>query len=491
MLSPGYHCGPNGDDQACIDRVTQNYAEALHQHRMDPTRLKGPVEFQFDDDGNLLPVDWTAYDAFLGPWVTGSKFSDGIGVARFDVNRFKPGSGIGSFETEDQYAKAAAAFAEHLEAMGWWDKAYIYATDEPWLNGGEETYARIKSDIALLRRYTDLWDDKVPDYGAVRSRSRRRSRNPGARLPPCTRTGFGWATMAWRAGKNMPVCWIRERSFGFMFAMPTFRPMPVTISIRRSGMSRVSSNGALGLKKATGFLYWRVTYWVENDPWNVYRNVPGFDEMFARHGDGLLLYPGDHNGTHGGKGSPEDVAIDGPVVSYRMKQIRDGFEDWELFIMASDLGAEAYVREQVGRAYTQFGNFMFENCESEGMYCRDNQPWTLDPALMEEIRGNVAGKVLHLLQPDIYPDPETSPDDEGDGDVDDDLEADEDGDADAAGSDEDGDVSDDSQPGDEDTAVSEDDGDSGCRSVPLSGRVSLLVLTLGLLLARARKRKVV
>ncbi len=42
-----------------------------------------------------------------------------------------------------------------------------------------------------------------------------------------------------------------------------------------------------------------------------------------------------------------NVALDGPVVSFRPKQIRDGLEDWEVFRMPEAFGARDYVRAAV------------------------------------------------------------------------------------------------------------------------------------------------
>jgi hypothetical protein len=147
-------------------------------------------------------------------------------------------------------------------------------------------------------------------------------------------------------------------------------------------------------------LYWRVSYWQDPDPWHVLVNLPEFGELFSRNGDGILIYPGDHDGSLPGAGSPPDVALDGPVASYRLKQVRDGFEDWELFRLAAAAGGEAYVRERVATVYRSFGQPLGAKFDPA------NPPWTLDPAKMLEVRRDVAAKLQHLLHPDRYVDPE-------------------------------------------------------------------------------------
>jgi hypothetical protein len=153
-------------------------------------------------------------------------------------------------------------------------------------------------------------------------------------------------------------------------------------------------------ENATGFLFWSMTYWYEpSDPWHKLANLAQFGEMFSRNGDGILLYPGNHDGTVNG-GSPEWVAIDGPVVSYRMKQIRDGLEDWEMLNLAAKLGAKEYARKQVSTVYESFGENFTDAFDI------DNPPWTLDEKKLFEARKNIALKIQYLLHPEKYEDPE-------------------------------------------------------------------------------------
>lgn len=65
-----------------------------------------------------------------------------------------------------------------------------------------------------------------------------------------------------------------------------------------------------------GLLYWTTVYWEKTDDvWtNPQTYVPGKTPF---NGEGSLFYPG------------SDIGIDGPVVSIRLKQIREGMEDFE------------------------------------------------------------------------------------------------------------------------------------------------------------------
>jgi hypothetical protein len=405
-----YHGGPAGPDPAGFEEIKQRYHLALHEHRMDETDIGGSVEFKFDKDGNLLPIDWTAYDAEVGPWLDGTKFGDGIPVNRFNVDHFSPGHGKGSM-SDDQWARAAAAFAEHLNSKGWWDRAYVYALDEPWLNGGDKAYEQIKYDCELLEKYTTLWKGHVLITGWFDARI---AGHVGIWCPVTPMYESWFYNDEPKPGRSV---YDDRRALGeelwFYVCNANFPPYAgYDIDTAVGHEPRIVKWGTW-YERATGFLFWRVSYWINDDPWNIYANYDQFGPGGSRNGDGFLFYPGDHNGTMSPKGAPEGVSMDGPVLSYRMKQIRDGFEDWEMFNLASRLGGEEYTRAQVARAYTRFGDFSMSDCTVQGFYCPKRQPWTLKNEIMADVRRNVAAKILYLKYPDRYPDPEKAGADAG------------------------------------------------------------------------------
>ncbi len=81
-----------------------------------------------------------------------------------------------------------------------------------------------------------------------------------------------------------------------------------------------------------GFLYWNSTYYdklPDKNPWkSVNTNGDGI------YGDGILFYPGDVIGTST------------PIVSIRMKLMRDGVDDIELLYMAEELLGKDWVDER-------------------------------------------------------------------------------------------------------------------------------------------------
>lgn len=393
-----YHGGPDGINTPEEEQIYKNYEWEVHRHRMDRTEMKGEVSFSFDESDNLVPPDWTAYDAYIGPRVDGSYYPDGAGAVRFDLGYFAPGHGQGGMTTA-QYSKAAKAMAEHLQEKGWLDNVYLYSTDEPWMPSHREddAYGRIVADTGYLHADTDLWKGHVMVTGPW--------------VEPLDAVVDIWCPVTpmyghvyWPEGVWPEPSFYKElmekgKELWFYVCNANFPGlMGYDVDTKLGYEPRLVKWGAW-FEGASGFLYWRLTYWEEEDPWHVLINLPGFGELFSRQGDGLLIYPGNHDGPLG-TGSPEGIELDGPVVSYRMKQIRDGLEDWEMFLLATELGGEEYTRQQVSRAYSAFGAPLTDKFDIQ------NPPWTLDENVVLDARTQIALKVQYLNHPDLYVDPE-------------------------------------------------------------------------------------
>jgi len=491
-----YHGGLDAENTSeDYSEISRRYYQAMHDHRMDPTRTDTDVQYNFDENGDLLPVDWIAHDAALEPFLSGSLFDDGVPVTRFDVHRFRPGSGLGGL-TEDQYKQAAAAYAQHLVDKGWWDKAYTYATDEPWLNGGDETWDQIEADIDRLNEASSLWERKTLITGPKVERV-------GDRVGiwcPVTPMYENWFyTGDSMAGREEYVDHLASGNELWFYVcnanLPPYAGYDIDTNIGYE--PRIVKWGTY-YEHASGFLYWRMNYWVNNDPWNTYLNLEEFGDLFARNGDGFLFYPGDHDGTAGvDKGSPEWLTLDGPVVSYRMKQIRDGLEDWELFRMAENEGLGEYTRNEISKAYTRFGDFSFELCPGPGTYCPDDQPWTLDENVLFQVRERIAKKLLYTLYPDRYDDPD-KPVEDGDAELEAEAESEavEDGDMDEETTAEiiaeepvesDGDTSDSASDGDDTTPYPENKSNSGCNSGEAGSALAFAFAMFAIMLSRRKE----
>ncbi len=382
--------------------IIRNYYVAMHENRLDPQGFGGDVSFNFDGDGALLPVDFTAYDDHMTKYIDGSYFPDGVGIARFNAGRFAPGSGTGAW-TDDQYKLAAKAYVEHLDDKGWLDRMWTYSTDEPWLNGGTETWNKVIRDATLLHEASPLWKGKVLVTGPM---------YPGAEevvdiwcpVNPMYDKWF-WVDNDYPGRGGYDEHFAKGGELWFYNCNGNFPPYAGYDTDATIGYEpRILKWGSF-FEKATGFLFWHMNFWGP-DPWIQWQRIDVFGEIFARNGDGLLLYPGDANGTNAAAVNPANLHLNGPIVSYRMKQIRDGLEDWEMFILAEKAGLGDWLRTEMSNVYLRFGDFFTEDCATEHYYCPQREPWTLDENVLYETRHRIAMKLLFTMYPDRYPDPD-------------------------------------------------------------------------------------
>ena len=395
-LCSNYHGGSEGLSGDEKTRIEKNYEVALHQHRVDFTTHKGPLAFETDEEGALLPVDFTDYDSYMAPRMDGSYYPDGAPLARFNAGVFRPGHGTMGLP-EAAYAQAAKVMAEHLQEKGWLDEAWLYSSDEPWLPGHWDAFDNIKHDVDLLHSKTDLWEGHVLVTGPWQKQLDELV-DIWCPVTPMYGSTF-WPEGAWAPTEKYGELLETGHELWFYVCNANFPPfMGYDVDARLGYEPRLVKWGAWR-EGASGFLFWRVSYWQSQDPWHVLVNLPQFGELYSRQGDGILIYPGDHDGTKG-TGSPEHVSIDGPVVSYRLKQIRDGLEDWEMLILADQLGAGDWARAQVDTVYSAFGDRL------DGDFDLANPPWSLDEGAVLAAREQIALKVQHLSHPELYPDPE-------------------------------------------------------------------------------------
>lgn len=82
----------------------------------------------------------------------------------------------------------------------------------------------------------------------------------------------------------------------------------------------------------TGLLYWTTVYWQKAG--DVWTNPATYGEgRYAYNGEGSLFYPG------------AELGFSGPVASLRLKQIREGMEDYEYLKLLADSGQKADADE--------------------------------------------------------------------------------------------------------------------------------------------------
>ena len=117
---------------------------------------------------------------------------------------------------------------------------------------------------------------------------------------------------------------------------------------------------SLGL---TGILYWRVDLWTK-DPWNDIETY--FQEDNRYPGEGMLVYPG------------KQVGIKGVVPSIRLKNLREGVEDYEYIEILKRLGG---------------GNWALQVSRGVGSSWKN---WTRDTKVLESARLRLGKEIERL-----------------------------------------------------------------------------------------------
>lgn len=361
--------------------LVKRYEEMTHRHRIDTG-----TSFVTDRGSDCTPPDaayWATYDAEVAPYMTGAYWSDKVPSSRLETP-FSPGVGWGleAACTQAQYTALAKAYATHFKAKGWFDRSVVYAADEPdaatlpaiaknsaWMRSGDanwkshimDTTAPSPSDAAILTPAIGIFAVCLACYD---NWYHQEADHPYGRAE--------WATLLAKGIK----LWFYESN-------AQAAPYPTYATNTLLGMEPRMMKWGAWYEKASGFLKWDVSEWDQAKPW-------GPNIMYGKTGDGVLLYPGNHDGVKKPLGSPSVIAIDGPIPSYRLKMIRAGLQDWALFKLAESKGLGSYARSEVARAYGQLGGCTWSGCTKvNGQFF-----WLTNAALLASIRHNIAAKII-------------------------------------------------------------------------------------------------
>ena len=309
---------------AAYARSALTHRVSLHGMGIDPlpTRL----------EGGKLEVDFTAYDAELGPFLDGTALPSGARFSTADVRddpRLPPSA----------RAQLYGAFERHFEERGWRPLLFFYAKDEPSpadfpLVHAQARAVRAGSHVPVLvtspldRRVLGAADILAPVLNCFFPR-------PGpATCPrpspaPELRRALGGRRLFWYQSCLSHGCGEREADAATGRAFTGWASYMVD--------HPVALNRAMGplafLAGVDGELYFATVYQYDHaDPWEDLR-------AFGGNGDGTLFYPGTPVRLPGGGHVP--------VESLRLKALRDGLEDDEALQLLARLGGAGEARALV------------------------------------------------------------------------------------------------------------------------------------------------
>jgi len=376
--------------------VLQRYEDLVHAHRIDAGQARVYAPF----NGCTAPVasDWTSYDSAMTPYMNGTYFTDGVPSSRFDVP-FSPGEtfSIDGTCSASQYQAISAAWADHLQTKGWFPRpsqggfgAIAAAYDEPLATSGGATAVnavlnKIASDSALLQTGNPSWKVHVIDTTSPIPAPANPATTPlldpalGVYVVSISAYDNFWEHGPFYGRQQWPTLFAKGIELWFYESNSNLPPYPTFATNSLDALEPVIMMWGSWYEKATGCLYWDIAHWTLTDPW-------GPNVGFGKTGDGVLIYPGNHDGSMSPIGSPSDVAIHGPIPSYRLKMIRQGLQDWAFFRLADRAGLTSFVQQQLDAVYRQIGAAVPAPAA--------NPYWTTDETKMTAIRAAVAQKIL-------------------------------------------------------------------------------------------------
>lgn len=333
-IARGHGLSPESPEARALLR---DYARALLEHRVSAHGMSmeaPPVRFE---NGRAV-VDFRAYDEELGPFLEGTALPSG---ARFTTAEVRDSRQASTDEEKTAYYRA---FAEHFRKKGWTAQLFFYAKDEPKpedvpLVRAQSTRVRKAGGIPVL--VTAPLDDALrgaadivtPTLNCFFPR-------PG---PQTCHNVMSIATLRGKLPPQAKVWWYQScNSHGCNGGPPPDAELDKAYSGWASYMvdHPATLNRAMGplafLTGVDGELYFD-TVFAYNTKKDVWRDV--FE--FGGNGDGTLFYPG----------TPERLGTKQhqPVVSLRLKHLRDGLEDYEYLRLLARLGDERFARAAVRR----------------------------------------------------------------------------------------------------------------------------------------------
>lgn len=312
-------------EDADLYAITRVYTKAALMHRLS---IHGGSQAppHWESESGRVKVDWSAYDAEVGPSLDGELLSrdEPLTGARSTSVEVRGPAGDPS---EEQRAQYLAAWTSHFEKKGWLDRLFLYLWDEP----SQKDFAKVldlgrsvrKADPRIRNLVTvpftpaleDVVNIWVPLVNCL-------ERKPGfadfcADAPPLDSYQ--------RMGAHASV-WIYQScaSHGCnLIGGPYFRGWP-SYMIDASGAANRVMEWVSWKFKIEGELHFSMNeaYGSIADPWVNVRLVGG-------NGDGTLFYPG----TPSRIGGRTDI----PIESIRLKLIREGMEDYEYLAMLEKL----------------------------------------------------------------------------------------------------------------------------------------------------------
>lgn len=302
-------------------RLVHAYAREALRHRLSlHTMSMLPPTVSRLKDGTLS-VDFSAWDAEIGPYLDGKALDSG---ARFTAIDLRLPPELTGRERADYLRQVEA----HFRKRGWLDRLFSYVMDEPTPADRPQLLTRLQAlrqstgikrlvTTAFdpqLERLIDIW---VPNVNCLFVRGKDgelcAKHPPRASYAACERE---CARVWWYQSCSSHGC--HSGPFGKPALDAYFAGWP-SYMVDAPGTSARAMAWLAFVHDIEGELYFDMAHafnaYPEKDPWDSVW-------AFGGNGDGTLFYPGRPDKI-GGK-------THAPITSLRLRHIRDGLEDLEL-----------------------------------------------------------------------------------------------------------------------------------------------------------------
>ncbi len=349
-------------------QIELRYCQAMSEHRINPPIPRYLLP-QTNDDGSLeiIPERHKALKEFISRLhVTDFEIPRAL-FARLPSSTLRSDYKTISVANRIKAQRYYREFYKYLKDNGWEEGAYVYMLDEPNLRENYEqvlvlgrlVHEAVPQIKCLVVEQTYLQDSSWPDidpavdiwcplWSFIDKKTINDKLAHGDEV-------WSYTALVQRAPRYHPQYqtvkdfdppyWHIDRPL-IVYRVPTWIDYQYDI---------------------TGLLYWSTVTTVI-DPWS----NPAFAHPRHYNGGGFLFYPG------------LPCGIDGPVISMRMKNLRDGMEDYEYFVILERLTDKKTVKKIVDTISPNWWNF------------------SKDPNEFLTAREKIAQQILNFKKADEY-----------------------------------------------------------------------------------------
>lgn len=338
-----------------FQKIEERFCQSLAKHRINPPIPKHLLPL-VNDDGSLEIIP--SRDKALKEYIKETHLVDfEIPRAKFIKNSSNSFAPIPKSQTDpieiEKTKRYYREYYSYVKRNGWEKRAYVYMLDEP---NSLKDYKQvinlgkiIKEAVPELKRvvveqpykheeswpdldgYLDIW---CPLMGYIDRESVQEKIKNGDEV-------WTYSALVQKAPKYHPH-YQRVKGKDPLY---WHLDQPVLDYRLPFWMSREYN--------ITGFIYWTSVNWASyTDPWLepffIHQAQTGDDPTLFKtnyyNGGGILFYPG------------KDAGFDGPVTSIRLKNIREGLEDYEYFAILDKAGETQFVKKIVDEICPEWWN---------------------------------------------------------------------------------------------------------------------------------------